>query len=98
VRRGEVIRLSLGPRRPESGYVCVDKLCTTSLWPSGPDLRFFGGQLGWRVRLSPGRYAATVVLLSGQPGTGITQETGIVGLLVSKTQPEQIVSTPDCRR
>lgn len=58
-------------------------------------LRYQGRRPVWRVQLPPGRYVATFSLdrLSIH---GSTEENGIVGLLVSKSEPERILSAPSC--
>jgi hypothetical protein len=97
VRPGEQIRLSLS--RPSDKLISLDteKLCTPSFNGSRSLLlpRFFPNHPTWRVQLPPGRYVATFSF--EQPTTkGTADETGIVGLLVSRSAPLAVVRTPSC--
>jgi hypothetical protein len=97
VRPGEQIRLSLS--RPNDKLISLDtqKLCTPSFTGSRSLFppRLFPNHPPWRVQLPPGRYVATFSF--EQPTTtGTADETGIVGLLVSRSAPLAVVHTPNC--
>jgi hypothetical protein len=92
VRPGERIRFTTGgPIEPYSLGLTVTSLCAGSL--ARPVVGTFINRPTWRVRLRPGAYLARVSF--SWPGD--VEESGLFGLLVSRTRPLAVLPKPACR-
>jgi hypothetical protein len=86
-------RLQIVPDTSPFASLTVTKLCDPLARPS---LNTFLDRRSWRARLKPGAYVASVTF-SWHGKSGNTEETGIVGLLVSRAQALRVLPQPRCR-
>lgn len=99
VRPGELVRFAFSePIRPvtiagERIPMTLDvlKFCGSFVPTAFPALR----RNRWQVYLSPGAYRAVLLFVHSSP-RGFVGETGVFGLLVSRTKPASLVRAPRC--
>lgn len=100
IRPGETVRFVPGlPIRPESNGLpsvsyAVSKACGGLLFRRG-NLGFFRKNNTWAVQLPPGDYAVQIGF-GWQQGSRQIEESGTVGLRVSRDRPRTIVRAPKC--